>query len=147
MVRLAPGLELTGSGLKVMASDNIEMLRAIGADPLFIKATRVDAIAGLVELMDIAASSVDRLDGPLLVLGGARDEIVPPGAHLAMLGRLRAQQCTEIIYPDGWHMLLRDLQREVVWNDILAWIDQRTVPSEAARACEGALTEVAAALP
>jgi alpha-beta hydrolase superfamily lysophospholipase len=147
MVRLAPGLELTGSGLKVMASDNIEMLRAIGADPLFIKATRVDAIAGLVELMDIAASSVDRLDGPLLVLGGARDEIVPPGAHLAMLGRLRAQQCTEIIYPDGWHMLLRDLQREVVWNDILAWIDQRTVTSDAARACEGALTEVAAALP
>jgi alpha-beta hydrolase superfamily lysophospholipase len=64
-----------------------------------------------------------------------------------MLGRLRAQQCTEIIYPDGWHMLLRDLQREVVWNDILAWIDQRAVTSDAARACEGALTEVAAALP
>ena len=83
MVRVVPGLELTGRGLKVMASDNIEMLRALGADPLFIKATRVDAIAGLVELMDIAAASVDSLDGPLLVLGGARDEIVPPGAHLA----------------------------------------------------------------
>jgi acylglycerol lipase len=147
MVRVVPGMELTGRGLKVMASDNIEMLRAIGADPLFIKKTRVDAIAGLVELMDIAAASVDRMDGPLLVLGGARDEIVPPGAHLAMLGRLRAQQCTEVIYPDGWHMLLRDLQREVVWNDILAWIDQRAVASDGARACEGGLTEVAAALP
>jgi alpha-beta hydrolase superfamily lysophospholipase len=147
MVRVAPGLELTGRGLKVMASDNLEMLRALGADPLFIKATRVDAIAGLVELMDIAASSVGSLNGPLLVLGGERDEIVPPGAHLAMLGRLRAQQCTEVIYPDGWHMLLRDLQREVVWNDILAWIDQRAVPSDAAKPCEAALTEVAAALP
>jgi acylglycerol lipase len=147
MVRLVPGLELTGRGLGVMASDNIEMLRALGADPLFIKATRVDSIAGLVELMDIAAASVDSLQGPLLVLGGERDEIVPPGAHLAMLGRLTAEQCTEIIYPDGWHMLLRDLQREVVWNDILAWIDQRAVPSENAKACEGALTEVAAALP
>ena len=114
---------------------------------MFIKATRVDAIAGLVELMDIAAASVDSLNGPLLVLGGARDEIVPPGAHLAMLERLRAQQCTEIIYPDGWHMLLRDLQREVVWNDILAWIDQRAVPSDAAKPCAAALTEVAAALP
>jgi acylglycerol lipase len=142
-----PGLELTGRGLKVMASDNIEMLRGLGADPLFIKTTRVDAIAGLVELMDIAASSVDRLNGPLLVLGGARDEIVPPGAHLSMLERLRAQQCTEIVYPDGWHMLLRDLQREVVWNDILAWIDQRVVASDAARPCDGALTEVVAALP
>jgi acylglycerol lipase len=147
MVRIAPGLELTGRGLKVMASDNIEMLRALGADPLFIKATRVDAIAGLVDLMDIAAASVDRLDGPLLVLGGARDEIVPPGAHLAMLGRLRAEQCTEIVYPDGWHMLLRDLQREVVWNDILAWIDQRTLLSDGAKPCEGDLTAVAAAQP
>lgn len=147
MVRLVPGLELTGRGLKVMASDNIEMLRALGADPLFIKKTRVDAIAGLVELMDVAASSVESLHGPLLVLGGARDEIVPPGAHLAMLERLRAQQCTEIVYPDGWHMLLRDLQREVVWNDILAWIDQRTVASDGAKACAGGLTEVAAVQP
>jgi acylglycerol lipase len=147
MVHIAPGLELTGRGLKVMASDNVEMLQALGADPLFIKATRVDAIAGLVELMDIAAASVDSLDGPLLVLGGARDEIVPPGAHRAMLGRLRAEQCVEIVYPDGWHMLLRDLQREVVWIDILAWIDQRTISSDGAQACDVTLTSVAAAQP
>jgi acylglycerol lipase len=147
MVHVAPGLELTGRGLKVMASDNIEMLRAIGADPLFIKATRVDAIAGLVELMDIAAASIDSLEGPLLVLGGERDEIVPPGAHVAMLERLRATSCTEIIYPDGWHMLLRDLQREIVWNDILAWVDQQAVVSETAQACRGVLTGVVAALP
>jgi alpha-beta hydrolase superfamily lysophospholipase len=147
MVHVAPGLELTGSGLKVMASDNIDMLRAIGADPLFIKATRVDAIAGLVALMDVAAESVGTLDGPLLVLGGERDEIVPPGAHLAMLGRLQAGQCTEIIYPDGYHMLLRDLQRQVVWDDILAWIDGQTIPSEGARACADALSPVVAGLP
>jgi acylglycerol lipase len=147
MVRLVPGLELTGRGLKIMASDNIEMLRALGADPLFIKKTRVDAIAGLVELMDVAAASVEALDGPLLVLGGARDEVVPPGAHQAMLQRLRAEECTEIVYPDGWHMLLRDLQRELVWNDILAWIDQRTVPSPGAKACDSVLTSVAAAQP
>ena len=51
-----PALKLTGRGLGVMASDNIEMLRALGADPLFIKATRVDAIAGLVALMDSGAA-------------------------------------------------------------------------------------------
>jgi acylglycerol lipase len=146
MVHVAPGLELTGRGLKKMASDNIEMLRALGADPLFIKATRVDAIAGLVSLMDIAAASVGTLPGPLLVLGGARDEIVPPGAHQAMLERLRAQPCAEVVYPNGWHMLLRDLQRQVVWNDILNWIDQRTVASQIAEAC-GASTGVVAALP
>ena len=29
---------------------------------------------------------------------------------------------TAACYPDGWHMLLRDLQRERVWEDIAAWI-------------------------
>jgi len=135
MVRIAPGMKLTGRGLKVMASDNIEMLRGLGADPLFIKATRVDAIAGLVELMDAAVQSVDQLDGPVLVLGGARDEIVPPGAHQAMLQRLRAEPCTEILYEDGYHMLLRDLQREVVWNDILAWIEAVPITSGNAERC------------
>jgi alpha-beta hydrolase superfamily lysophospholipase len=144
MVRVAPGLELTGNGLKIMASDNIEMLRGLSADPLFIKGTRVDAIAGLVELMDTAALSVDRLEGPLLVLGGARDQVVPPGAHQAMLRRLTARPCTEIVYPDGYHMLLRDMQREVVWNDILAWIDHKAVASGSAHGCTdpGAAPEI-----
>ena len=147
VVRIAPGMELTGRGVKVMASDNIEMLRGLGADPLFIKATRVDAIAGLVELMDIAATSVETLGGPLLVLGGARDEIVPPKAHKAILKRLEAQPCTEVVYPDGYHMLLRDLQRQVVWDDILAWVERETIPTEMANACRDGLSPVVAALP
>jgi acylglycerol lipase len=146
MANVAPGMKLTGEGLKVMASDNIEMLRGLGADPLFIKATRVDAIAGLVELMDIAAGSVTELDGPLLVLGGERDEIVPPGAHVAMLERLRARHCTEVVYPQGYHMLLRDLQRQVVWDDVLAWIDRQAIPTESATACRGTLSQAFARL-
>jgi acylglycerol lipase len=146
MANIAPGMRLTGEGLKVMASDNIDMLQALGADPLFIKATRVDAIAGLVELMDIAAASVTELDGPLLVLGGERDEIVPPGAHIAMLERLRARHCTAVVYPQGYHMLLRDLQRQVVWDDVLAWIDRQAIPTETATACRGALSPAFAVL-
>lgn len=136
-VRLMPGLKLTGRGLEIKPSDNIDMLRALGADPLVIKGTRVDAVAGLVELMDVAYTAADTMPAPLLVLGGARDEIVPPGAHLAMLERVSARPCTEIIYPDGYHMLLRDMQRRVVWRDILAWIGGQTTPSALAQACRG----------
>ena len=128
-VHLVPALKLTGEGLGVMASDNLEVLRALGADPLFIKATRVDAIAGLVRLMDLALAATPVVPGPLLVLGGARDEVVPPDAHAAMLERLTADPCLEIVYPEGWHLLLRDLQRQVVWDDILAWIDGEPPPS------------------
>lgn len=132
---IVPGLKLTGEGLGVLASDNLEVLRELGADPLFIKATRVDAIAGLVGLMDLALAETPALPGPLLVLGGARDEVVPPHAHSAMLGRLGTEPCTAVVYPEGWHLLLRDLQRQVVWDDILAWIDGEPLPSGLAEPC------------
>ncbi|HSA81948.1 MAG TPA: lysophospholipase [Geminicoccaceae bacterium] len=143
--RVAPGLKLTGRDLGIMASDNLDVLQALGADPLFIKATRVDAIAGLVGLMDLAYAEARAVPGPLLILGGARDEIVPPKAHLAVLERLTADPCLEIVYPEGWHLLLRDLQRQVVWDDILAWVDGAPPPSGLAEPCGGAVTVAAAA--
>ena len=142
--RLAPGLRLTGRSLGVMASDNIEALRALSVDPLFIKETRIDAIAGLVELMDTAYAAAGAFPGPVLVLVGAHDEIVPPGAQTAMVERLRATPCVRVAYPDGWHLLLRDLQRRVVWQDILAWIEGELLPSGRGESCGSDAQPVAA---
>ena len=144
MSRLAPGLKLTGRSLGVMASDNIDALRALSADPLFIKETRVDAIAGLVQLMDTAYAGADAFPGPVLVMVGEHDEIVPPGAQAAMIERLTATPCIQVVYPDGWHLLLRDLQRRVVWQDILAWIDGEPLPSGQGNPCGGDAIPVAA---
>jgi acylglycerol lipase len=145
-VLVAPGLTLTGENLDILPSDNIDMLRALGRDPLVIKATRIDAIAGLVALMDLAAASADEMQGPLLILRGARDEIVPPAAQAAMLEELTAEPCTEAFYAEGYHMLLRDLQRQVVWNDLIAWIRQEPLPSGLGRPCGGSATSAAASL-
>jgi acylglycerol lipase len=129
----------------VMASDNLDVLRALSADPLFIKETRVDAIAGLVELMDTAYAAAADLSGPVLVLVGERDEIVPPDSQIAMIERVRATPCVRVVYPEGWHLLLRDLQRQVVWEDILAWVDGAPLPSGQAGTCDDALATLAAA--
>ena len=144
--RLAPGWKLTGRSLGRMASDNIDALRAISADPLFIKETRVDAIAGLVELMDAAYGAADAIPGPVLVMVGEHDEIVPPGAQTTMIERLRAEPCVHVVYPEGWHWLLRDLQRRVVWQDILAWIDGEPLPSGQGESCGVAAPPVTAML-
>jgi alpha-beta hydrolase superfamily lysophospholipase len=144
--RVAPGLTLTGEGLDILPSDNIDMLRALGRDPLVIEATRIDAIAGLVALMDVALASADETPGPVLVLRGARDEIVPPAAQAAMLEELTAEPCTEAFYAEGYHMLLRDLQRQVVWKDVIAWIRHEPLPSGLDRPCGGSATSAAASL-
>ena len=143
--RLAPGWKLTGRSLGVMASDNLDALRALSADPLFIKETRVDAIAGLVQLMDTAYAASGTFPGPLLVLVGEHDEIVPPDAQTAMIERLRATPCVHVVYPEGWHLLLRDLQRTVVWQDIIAWMGGEPLPSGQGEACGGEAIPVASA--
>src|ERR1700758_4163310 len=76
-VRVMPGLTVTGRGLEIKPSDNIAMLRALAHDPLVIHATRIDAIYGLVNLMDAALASRTLLDTPLFVMYGAKDEIIP----------------------------------------------------------------------
>lgn len=130
---IAPGWTLTGGGLDIRPSDNIDMLRVFSADPLVIKATRTSSIAGLVALMDRALASAPKLDQDLLLLIGEKDEIVPPGALEDFRGRLKAPSITEISYPDGYHMLLRDLQRAAVFEDIIAWIDSASAREDVLR--------------
>lgn len=132
-----PWKTFTGQGLGIQASDNIEMLRALSRDPLFIKATRVDAVHGLVNLMDRAATvRVDDL--PLLLMYGARDEVIPRRPverFVAALDETAAPDLQVAVYENGWHMLLRDLQAETVWRDVAAWIRNpgTTLPSGAER--------------
>ncbi|TAN73057.1 MAG: alpha/beta hydrolase [Magnetospirillum sp.] len=128
--RVAPGWTLTGRGLNIQPSDNIEMLRALSRDPLVVKATRVDAIHGLVDLMEEAQLATGRLELPLLVLYGEKDEIIPPVPTWAAIRRLPDLDGTQraALYANGWHMLLRDLQAQVVVDDIAAWIAAPAAP-------------------
>jgi len=121
---LAPGWALSPSGLEIRPSDNIEMLRAYSADPQVIKVTRTDAIAGLVALMDEALAAAPKLDQEILMLIGEKDEVVPVGALDDFADRLDRAEATTIRYTEGYHMLLRDLQRATVFADIDMWINR-----------------------
>jgi alpha-beta hydrolase superfamily lysophospholipase len=129
--RLFPWARFSGRGLGIQASDNIEMLRALGRDPLFIKETRTDAIYGLVNLMDAALQAAPGIEDETLLLYGAKDEVVPAEPTFAFWRGLPADAAARrrfAYYPEGWHMLLRDLQSEVVIADIAAWIRDPDAP-------------------
>lgn len=132
---MVPSLRIHGRHLKRMASDNIEMLRALGRDPLYLRETRVDGIAGLVNLMVEAQAVAPRVSVPMLVLLGAKDQIVPPDAAKRFVATLPASQCQVATYPDGWHLLLRDHQRGRVYADIASWLDGLPLASGLARNC------------
>ena len=127
----APGQTLTGEGLELTPSDNIEMLRALGRDPLVIKETRIDAAFGLTNLMESALHSGQQLTLPALILYGEQDDIIPPNSMCEMLKGLPGPQSGHwrmALYPAGYHMLTRDLQAAVVLEDMLSWIQNQTLP-------------------
>ncbi|MGZ8218129.1 alpha/beta hydrolase [Methylomagnum sp.] len=129
LANTVPTLELTGEGLEIQASDNIEMLRGLGRDPLVIKATRVDAMAGLADLMDAAQAQAGRIKPPVLVLYGEKDEVIPKEPIALMLKKLPKTAGTRIgFYESGYHLLLRDLHADKAWADIAAWIEDRAKP-------------------
>jgi acylglycerol lipase len=148
LARLVPSMQVSGRTLPIdiRPSDNIAMLRALGADPMVIKNTRSDTLNGLVDLMGAALAAAPHLMLPALVLYGERDEIVPraPLARLVKALPPAAEQRIAL-YPSGYHMLLRDLQAKTVLGDVGAWARDRdaALPSGADHAARSSLASEA----
>jgi len=142
--RTVPGLEVSPpAGLKIVPSDNLPMLRDLACDPRVLKRTRIDAIQGLVDLMDEAYAGVDRLPPqlPVLVLYGLHEQVLARESVSLALRHLQVRReagarIRVAVYGDGYHMLLRGLSADAVWRDVQAWLDdaQAPLPSRGDRA-------------
>jgi len=129
---ITPWARFSGSGLDIWPSDNIEMLRTLGSDPLMIRETRADTIQGLVDLMDAALTAAARVPSPVLMMAGINDHIIPAepaqAALIAMIRDGADPLRRPALYPDGWHMLLRDLGGVAPLEDIVAWVRDPAAP-------------------
>jgi len=125
-----PFTKMSGRNLKIVPSNNYPMLRKLAHDPIIIKKTRIDAIYGVVNLMGDAFEKVPDLRVPVLMMYGGKDQVIPPNPIKYALSRF-SEPVTFVYYPEGFHMLLRDLQGELVMKDILSWMGNsvRPVPS------------------
>jgi acylglycerol lipase len=130
MAHSLPWYKFTGKGLHIIPSDNEAILAQLYHDPLIIKGTRTDAVYGLVQLMDDAYAAAPRLEGRVLVAYGVHEQVVDEDVAADMLRRLpRGPGGPRIaIYPNGYHMLMRDLNGGMVSRDIAAWIFDPAAP-------------------
>jgi len=105
----------------IRATDNLAELVANGADPLFIRATRFDTLSGLVDLMESASRKLGNTRVPTMLMYGAHDQIIEPEPMRRALIRAGDPPGLRTAwYADGWHLLNRDLQAEVVFRDVEA---------------------------
>jgi len=111
------------------ASDNrLELFRNY-RDPNSLIATRFDALYGLVDLMETASLRLGDMRAPTLLLYGANDNVIRTEPMRQALERAGERPGLRTgFYPDGWHILNRDLQAEVMDRDVEAWLRDAAGP-------------------
>ena len=132
MNAVAPDMTFTGRGVQslgITPTNDPEVSRDLSRDPLFIKATRVSSLAGVTALMDRAQTLKNTPPQRSLVLYGLRDRIIPPTPVCHWLTRFSAQETPVnpmdvVIYPEGWHLLTRQLRTRDVLQDLQHWMQQ-----------------------
>lgn len=121
-----PNKRWTGEGIvRIQASDNIEMLRRLGADRYYLRNPSSREFMGLIRIMDRAIGAAPKVAIPTLTLWGEKDQVLARGPIDAAHGQIEAEK-QMIVYPEGWHLLFRDLQAKTVWRDVADWIEDMT---------------------
>ena len=124
MGALSPGLIVrTPAAARPTLTDNDAFLAVQEADPLHMRENRVDQLTGVVTLMEHADQRIVHLPPnlPTLISYGAKDEVIPVAGPKRVAGKLPTHVRT-VYYPDGYHVLLSDLQRHKVIADYAAFI-------------------------
>lgn len=129
-VRVRPGWVVRPPRfVKIEPSDNVEMLQRLWSDPLGLRTNKIEQVHGVVSLMENAHRAAPKLprDVPMLLTYGARDIVIPKNGVRRTAKRL-PEHVRTAYYPDGYHMLLRDLQAEIVFEDVLSFLRDPDAP-------------------
>lgn len=102
-------------------SDNAEEMVAMGRDPLMIWGARPDTLSGLVDLMEAAWAEIGAVKVPVAYLYGANDQVIPEAPSRQAAARLKPGDRTAF-YARGYHLLIRDHQRQTVIDDAASFI-------------------------
>jgi alpha-beta hydrolase superfamily lysophospholipase len=126
--QVLPSMAVSGANPVTRVTDDEAVLAAMARDRLLIRQTRMDAVAGVVDMMDAARAAAPSFDpGPTLVLWAGRDDLIPGGATQSFLASLppAPPAVREVRFePGGYHLLLRDTMRGARATTIGAFLQQ-----------------------
>ena len=118
---VVPDRRFTGEGVvRIQASDNIEALRELSRDPNYLSPPSARELHGLVRLTDLAEAAAPNVRIPSLMILGAKDQVAINSVAERTFALFPAESHV-VEYPEGWHLLFRDIQAERVWRDVALW--------------------------
>lgn len=120
-VGVAVGLKLDG------LSRDPEVIRRYQADPYVKDRMSARFAAGMSAMVKTVAAAPAAVEHPIMVLHGASDPITPPaGSQHFYEGLAPAIASGSVlkIYPELRHEIFNEPEREVIWQEILAWLEE-----------------------
>ncbi|MBP7964470.1 MAG: lysophospholipase [Caldilineaceae bacterium] len=124
MSRVYPTFTIDNRGSEPVSRDP-EIIAEFGTDPL---GNRFVTARWATEMMAAQADwpkAIHRITLPILVMQGMQDRLVMPSLTQKFFRHLLAADKTLYLYPDHFHELHNDLDREKPLGDLAAWLNQR----------------------
>ena len=132
IARVAPGLRFFPSWfisgklepLKVTRDEEFEL--RVRSAPHYIPAFTFRFLHQLGRLIEGSAQVAAEMKTPCLVLAAGQDVFLRPEQVRAWFERLGAIDKTFRLYPQAYHLLWNDWDKELVLADILSWLNERS---------------------
>ncbi len=91
----------------------------------------------LVDLIDGCRAAAKRIHLPVLVLYAANDLFIKPQRVKKFFNRLASTDKEAVFFPESYHLLLHDFDKEKVLERVEAWMSARLQPEGAGRVAAG----------
>ncbi len=105
-------------------------LNTIQNAPYRIRAFSLGFYRELIRLVLATSEAAATVALPTLVLAAGQDVFVTADAVTAFFKTLAAEDKTLRVYPESYHLLVRDHDAARVIGEVRAWLDARTTPIE-----------------
>jgi alpha-beta hydrolase superfamily lysophospholipase len=113
-----------------------DVVAAMNADPLIANESQPsETMAELARADEMLGKSFRRITLPLLILHGTADKVTKPSGSKEFYEKAGSTDKTLKLYEGHFHDLLADVDKELVMEDIQAWIDEHA--PHAVRSQEG----------
>lgn len=121
--QVAPDMPITSLDITGMSRDPA-VLAAWTTDPLVnFSFLRVRTTLGLVGTIRYIRSHLADITLPALIMHGEGDRIVHASGSVALYNGLASEDKQLKLYPELYHELVNEPEREMVLGDIVAWLD------------------------
>jgi alpha-beta hydrolase superfamily lysophospholipase len=123
--RLSPELRIQAGLDPATLSRDPDVVRGYLEDPLVFRRITVSLAGELLDALARTSGSGLQVQVPMLLLHGEADRLCPPRGSRAFHGQLRGAGHRLRLYPQLRHEIFNEPEQEQVFEDVLAWLQDR----------------------